>query len=315
MNHDVGEQHEVNETRVKKLVRQWLEAEGYTAFPEFEVEGGRLDFVGARWADGDRRLEIVGIECKGRPSAGEVWRITSEQLHRYARCVPRLYFACAVPASEEGDFGSLCKLAHVGFLRANDGPIEESIKPPAIGPRLDPTAYVGEVRAKIALRFAFGAVFGAAPDQVPIYGSNWISTPEKSHQVQWNAVLDAGRRTAYLGVNIENARKVLAGLDAKVFAGVLANLPSEAIIWANQENYLARRRSMIPLLETQANAVTEEEIVHLVELAPKERVHVTIGLPLWPQTETRHRAWYEKTLKARREALVPVREALLGLPA
>lgn len=315
MNKDVTEKDELGEPTVKKLVREWLVHQEYIPFPEFEVEGGRLDFLGVRWRDNGQRLDVVGVECKGLPNAADVWRITSEQLHRYARCVPQLYFACSTPSPEtKAAFAGLCKLAQVGLLSADGSAIHETERPPEIGARFEPAAYVEQVRAALVLRLTFRAVFAHALEGLqPKLGRTWISTPEEQRKVQWNAVLDAGRRTAYLGVNIENATRVLAGTEANVLAVVLAGLPAEAVFWAGQDRYYApRRRATLPLMETQANTVTADEIVYLRGLAARKglSVHLTVGVPLWAHTETRHRGWYEDVMRATQGVLAPVREAL-----
>ncbi len=73
-----------------------------------------LNFLAARWLDDGWRLDLLGVECKGETNSAEVWKITSEQLRRYARCVPVLYFACSVPReSRIAEFEALCNIAGV----------------------------------------------------------------------------------------------------------------------------------------------------------------------------------------------------------
>jgi hypothetical protein len=84
--------------------------------PEYQVADGRLDFVAARWKS-DYQLDIVGVECKGRTNPASLWSITSGQLSRYLKLVPKLYFACISPeqAAALKEYEALCRVAKVGL--------------------------------------------------------------------------------------------------------------------------------------------------------------------------------------------------------
>src|SRR5207249_1843629 len=122
---------------------------------EFPIEGGRLDYLGAQWDADGNELDVVGVECKGEATPGEVWRVANEQLYRYATCLPRQYFACSVPSvAVAQQFESLCQIAGVGFLACFDpGPAEASLSghEPSIGLRVDPGTYLAQVRGPVVL--------------------------------------------------------------------------------------------------------------------------------------------------------------------
>jgi hypothetical protein len=280
--------------------------------PEFPVEGGRLDFVGARWAIDERRLEIIGVECKGETTPGEVWQITSEQMRRYLRCVPALYFACSVKSADTADaFQSLCRIATVGFIAFQGSELEPHVHDaPAqkIGARLEEQAYLEQVHTKIAMRFAFRSVFGEGIREA----ENWIATNEPSDQVQWNAVLNGGGAPrVLLGLNIENARRVLEKSDLAALAAFLATLPETVGVRATLERYYApRRRSGLPVLRTRASEVDLADLEYLRELSTSGLIHVTVEIPLWEASETRHREWYEKSVRAAQGTLSPLFDRL-----
>lgn len=305
----------MNEPAVKLRVQTWLSSQGYTVMPEFPVEGGRLDFVGARWAKGERRLEVIGVECKGETTPSEVWQITSEQMRRYLRCVPALYFACSVNSAATAEaFQSLSRIATVGFIAFKGdevAPYVDDAPAQQIGARLVEEAYLVQVHTKIAMRFAFRSVFGDAVREA----ENWIATNKPSHQVQWNAVLESGRAPrVLLGLNIENARRALETSDLATLAAVIATLPDTVGVRATLERYYGPgRRSRLPVLRTRASEVDLADLEHLRELATSGPIHVTVEIPLWEATETRHRAWYEKSVRAAQELLSPLLDRLSAL--
>jgi hypothetical protein len=299
----------MNEDAVKASVSAWLTPQGYAALPEFVVAGGRLDFLGTRWIDDGRQLEVVGVECKGTPTAAEVWGITSEQLNRYTRIVPRLYFACFAPEGEPEDgFAALCRIAGVGFLAVRESGVTVAHKPPDISTRFDPDGYTTQVRAPVVLRHAFRETFG--PDVR--LGTTWIATPEPNNSVQWNGYLDAARSAIYLGVNIENARQVLGKVDPAALVSVLSGIGG-ATFSAGQDRYFGPgRRATIPILEANADAISPEEVAYLIDLSARVPIHLTIGIPAWSLRETRQLSWYLEALAAARARLDPVRAALLS---
>lgn len=306
----------MNETAIKIRVKTWLSSQGYAVMPEFPVEGGRLDFIGARWAMDERRLEIIGVECKGETTPSEVWQITSEQMRRYLRCVPALYFACSVNSGDTAEaFQSLCRIATVGFIAFQGNELEPCVHDaPAqrIGARLEEEAYLEHVHAKIAMRFAFRSIFGNAVREA----EKWIATDKPSHEVQWNAVLESGRASrVQLGLNIENARRALETSDLATLAAALVTLPDTVRVRATLERYYGRgRRSRLPVLRTRASEIDLADLEYLRGLSTSGPIHLTIDIPLWEATETRHRAWYENSMRAAQDALSPLLDRL-SVPA
>jgi len=301
----------MNEAEVRKKVNAWLVDQDYKFLArEFGIEGGRLDFLAARWLEREYEIEVVGVECKGETHAGEVWRIANEQLGRYARCVPKLYFACSVAnAHQREEFAVLCRAAGVGFIGVGSAGADVKDPPRDIGSRLDWVRYMEEVRSRVALFLTFEDVFGADQRR----GQDWCWTNEPTDRAQWSAFVDRAEGRCYFGVNVENSKRMLRELDLSEIAKVLGALPRETKcqVWRHVYFGLGRRVSM-PLLMGTASMLAVGELEHLRRVSSKQTVGLWVGLPLWHCGDAWARALHGGRICEARDALKPLYLCMTG---
>lgn len=295
----------MNEGEVKERVQCWLAAEQYDFITrEFGIEGGRLDFLGARWLEGEYEIEVVGVECKGETHASEAWRIANEQLGRYARCVPRLYFACSVASADQREaFAVLCRTAGVGFIGIGSAEPDVTKPPRNIGSRLDWARYMEEVRSRVALFMTFKDEFGSDLRR----GQDWCSTSEPNDRTQWNAFVDRDESRCYFGVNVENSKRILRESDLSEIAKVLAGLPQETKcrVWRQVFFGLGRGVSM-PLLMGTASMLGVSELEHLRSVSGDQPVSLWVGLPVWDCRDAFGRGLHRQRICRAKDALQPV---------
>jgi hypothetical protein len=295
----------MNEAEVRKKVEAWLVDQDYKfVVREFGIEGGRLDFLGARWLEGGYEIEVVGVECKGETYAAEVWRIANEQLGRYGRCVPKLYFACSVANPNQGEeFAILCRTAGVGFIGVGSAGADVKHRPRDIGPRLDWVRYMEEVRSRVALFLAFEDVFGADQRR----GQDWCATNEPTDRAQWGAFVDRAKGRCYLGVNVENSKRMLRKLDLSEIAKVLGALPRETKcqVWRHVFFGPGRRASM-PLLMGTASMLAVGDLEHLRRVSSEQAVGLWVGLPVWDCGDALGRALHCERIRKAGDVLKPL---------
>jgi len=301
----------MNEAEVKERVKSWLAANDYELVRgEFGVEGGRLDFLGGGWPEQEYEIEVVGVECKGETHAGEVWRITNEQLGRYARCVPKLYFACSVARDEQREaFALLCQTAGVGFIGVGSGePHVESPRRP-VGWRLDWWRYMEEVRSRVALFLTFQDEFG----RELMWGQDWCATRELPDRAQWNAFVDRAEGCCYLGVNVENAKRMLGGLDLSEMAKVLGGLPRETRCRVERQVYFGvGKRVSMPVLTGTASMLGVSDLEQVRGLCKDRAMSLWVGLPVWECRDAFGRALHRRRIEEAKDALRPLYSSMRG---
>ena len=301
----------MNEVEVRERVNAWLAAQHYEFVSrEFGIEGGRLDFLAARWLEREYEIEAVGVECKGETHAGEVWRIANEQLGRYARCVPKLYLACSVGnAHQREEFAVLCRAAGVGFFGVGSG--EPDVRKPRveINSRFDWVRYMEEVRSRVALFLTFEDEFGAELRR----GQDWRSTSESNDRAQWNAEVDRAEGRCYFGVNVENSRSILHERDLSEMAKVLGGLPRETKCVAWRQVFFGLGRGVrMPLLMGTASIFAVSELEHLRRVSSKHAVSLWVGLPVWDCRDAFARALHRRRIREARDVLQPVYLCMSG---
>ena len=297
----------MKEPEVKTKVLAWLSGLYEFVQPEFVTDDGALDFLAANWQEPGYLPEIIGVECKGEATAAEVWKIANEQLGRYARCVPRLYFACSLPAEKQQQaFIELCRVASVGFVGIGpSGPVVTN-PPFEIGPRLRPEQYLEQVRSVVAMLMVFEGVFGAENVR---RARDWCSTKEPNAGAQWNAFVENG--CCHFGVNIENARTIFASADLSVVAGLIAKLPSEARGKISELRYFGPgRHSELPLVRCQASMLTIADLEYVKELSRAKTIHVGLCLPIWTTRDAFTRTEHHTRMLAAQDTLTDLRAAL-----
>ena len=297
----------MNEAAVKDRVRGWLKDEGFDfIWPEFVIEGGRLDYLAARWLDDGQQLDLVGVECKGETNAAEVWAISNGQLAMYSRSIPRLYFACSRPRDAQmAAFTDLCRLSGVGFVGI-DGTQAHAVEPPSnISTRLDSARYL-DVRCRSALFCAFEDSFGKNWRG----GENWRSTPEPNDRVQWSAWMEPAESRCYLAANLENARRAFHKMEPAIFGRMVGDLPAEARSGVlKHRQFGLGRRATVPISLSSARDIAEEMTYFTMlanQLTGRETLAFWAGLPIWSSDEVLSRSRHRKRMERARAHLDPI---------
>jgi len=302
----------MNETEVKKKVEAWLADKRYTlVVPEFSIAGNRLDFLAARWLEGGYEITIVGVECKGETHAAEVWGIANEQLGRYARYVPKLYFACST-GKQAGQFEVLCRAVGVGFIGVKPDGAELKHDPVGdVGPRLDWECYM-DVRVRVALFLAFEEVFGGELR----LGQDWCTRMgERPDRVHWSGNFSRSEGRCYLNVNVEHSRYMFGESNLSEILRMVGELRQEAKCEAWLNVWVGPgRRAIMPLRMGSAGLLTMNELEHLKEVSSTKAIGFSISLPVWDRNQAFGQELHRQRIREAKEVLDALYKCMGGQP-
>lgn len=301
----------MKEKDVKKRVRDDLQRKFDFVKEEFSFSEGRIDLIAFRWKEDDPYyIDSVGVECKGEVKyPKQIYGLLSEQLVRYLKVLPKVYLASSKPESSEvlDAIKVLCRLNNVGYIT-----VEQEVKYelPIEAPwtAMLNGGYFEEVRTRAAMFLSFQNVFG----RNLLLGPTWCSTPEPSGRVQYNAF--QGWEECRLGVNIENAGKIITRLDIERLHDLIKQETSGAEFRIWHERYHGPgQRTGIPLIQKKTENVSLEDLSYIKKKAREGvTLHMSISVPIWI-SEALSRDEHERRMELAKETLKPLHDYLSSL--
>ncbi len=304
----------VKEKDVKKQVREDLQEKFDFVKEEFPFSEGRVDLVGFRWKEGDPyHIDCVSVECKGEIKyPKQIYGLLSEQLARYLKVLPNVYLASSKPKSQDvlDAVKVLCKLNNLGYITVEEEvKYELSIEGPWTA-MLDGDRYVNEIRTKAAMFLTFQDVFGKDSR----LGPTWCSTPEPNDKVQYNAW--QRQDECRLGVNIENAGKVIGRFDAAYLHKLIKqeSLGAVSLIHIWHERYHGPgQRTGITLFQKLTEEIRSDDLIYIKKKASDgARLHMGISTLVW-KNEVLSRDEHKKRMELAKELLKPLHDYLSSL--
>lgn len=291
----------MKENEVKRVLYTFLKNHYSIVLKEYDLPvGGRIDYLSFNWED-NYEIRICGFECKGSPPPIMAARILREQVSGYQNVVPIIYLVLSSNRLQELKY--LCQLNSVGLINVDEkrrvNIAQEAPKPPQ--PMLK-SAHFEQLRTKAAMFLSFKECFGGKLRQ----GNNWLSTPEKNTEVQFNTWYSDDGYINF-SVNLENSRYVMTRINLQRLQKQLSSLPIGYWVDAWLENFYAPRTSVdLPLFEREASQVELEDLKYLADRSVREVVHFQVRTHLWRHDELLPRRIHTDRLCRAKEQLSPI---------
>lgn len=275
---------------------------------QFKLTTGRIiDLLSLRWLD-EYEIEICGYECKGEETARSIERVVLEQVADYQRVIPKVFLVTDTKDVDEAR--TICRINEVGFILVNDEGVAEIEQPPESRQLRLNEFHFRQLRTIAAMFLAFEDCFlDLLGNKESRKGSNWCSTPEGNHQVQFTSGYDYHRETVYFAVNLENSKRILSRVNLEVLESEISKLPTNYWMKSGVRRFIGRSETTI--IETPTQLVKKEDLEYIKDKAISGQVvWLQIGANIWNSREFLPRRNHIERLKVVRQELSVVHEIM-----